>query len=504
VIKISYKQIIDPLNRIEGDLAIELIVNNNNIVEDARCLGFVYRGFENIFVGRRPFDAMVMSQRTCGVCPVPHGTAGTMAIEAAANFKIPRNAELVRDIALGANTAVSHATHFYFMWGPDLVNEAYKNYELYPELVKRFDPLKSPHLKAVLKEARIPLNSVIAIFGGKFPHPGHYIPGGVTCVPKHIDIIKTITILNEVKAFVERAVLNGITVEDWLKLKSVKDVLELMKNKSFADSDVGVFIKVGQDLKLNKLGEGSPGNFLSFGFGRNKDGSMLFKPGYVEQGKFHELNPEFITEDTSNSFYEKEAEWRKPIDGVTKPIPSREGAYSWIKSPRYFGHVVEVGPLARQIVNGDPLITDLVNTFGVNTYTRTLARLHEILVLLPKLVQWTDEIDLEKPFYYPFPEIQEGKGFGLTEAPRGAIGHWVNIEKGVVKRYQIITPTTWNGSPKDSKGQKGTIEQALIGVKLSNKDSMLEAGHIVRGFDPCISCSIHAVGKEENKVLKIV
>ncbi|MBN1157092.1 nickel-dependent hydrogenase large subunit [Candidatus Woesearchaeota archaeon] len=497
----SHKKIIDPLNRIEGDLAIELNINNNNVVEDARCLGFVYRGFENIFIGKRPFDAMRMSQRSCGVCPVSHGTAGAYAIESAANnFKIPKNAELVRDIVLGANIIVSHATHFYFMWGPDLVNEVYKGNKLYPEILKRFDPLKSPHLKSILLRARVPLHSVVATFGGKFPHPGHAVPGGVCCFPKHIELIKTNTLLKKVKEFIEAEILNGITVEDWLNVKSTKEVMDLMNNEKFANSDVGAFLKFALDEKLHQLGEGTPNKFLAYGFGHKKDGSWLFKPGYVENGKYHELDVKHISEDTSHSYYETESEWRNPAKGVTKPIPKKEGAYSWIKSPRYFGHVCELGPLARQIVNGDPLITDLVKNLGVNTLTRTVARLHECLQIMPNLIDWVDQIDTAKPFYYEFPEIKEGSGFGLAEAPRGAVGHWVNIKDGLCTSYQIITPTSWNCSPIDSKGQKGAVEQALIGIKLRDKNSMLEAGHVVRSFDPCISCSIHAIGNKRKSL----
>ncbi|MCL7474638.1 MAG: nickel-dependent hydrogenase large subunit [ANME-2 cluster archaeon] len=497
----SHTHVIDPVNRIEGDLAIELTVDENNKIEDAKCLGFVYRGLENIFIGRKPFDAMRLSQRACGVCPVSHGTAGAYAIEAAADFKIPRNAELIRDIVLGANFIVSHATHFYFMWGPDLVNHAYKDYELYPEIVKRFDPLQSPHLKAILKEARIPLHSVVATFGGKFPHPMHAVPGGVTCFPKQIEINKVVSILSEVKEFIEREILNGITVEDWLTVNSVNDVLELMNDDRFKNSDVGLFIRIGQDLGLHKFGEGSPHNFLSYGFGHNNDGSWLFKPGYVENGVYSQLDIDKVTEETGHSYYETEEQPRNPKEGITRPVPNKDGAYSWLKAARYDKKVIEAGPLARQMVNGDPLITDLVNTFGVNTFTRTLARLHECLLILPKLIGWVDEIDLTKPFYSKFPKIiTDGQGVGLTEAPRGALGHWVNIKNSLIKSYQIITPTTFNCAPLDSFGQKGAVEQALTGVQLRDRDSILEAGHIVRSFDPCISCSIHAVGSEKKRI----
>jgi uptake hydrogenase large subunit len=495
----STKTIIDPLNRVEGDMAVEITIDNNKIV-DAKSIGYVYRGFENIFIGHKPFDAMRMSQRSCGVCPVSHGTAGAKAIEDAIGFKIPRNAQLVRDIVLGANHCVSHATHFYFMWGPDLVDKVYKDQPMYAEILKRFDPLKSEHIKDILTEARIPLHSVVATFGGKFPHPMHAVPGGVCSIPKHIELIKADTIVKEVTSFVETAVLGGIKVEDYQKIKTVKDLLNLMKNKDFANSDIGVFIQYAQAIGLHKYGEGTYNKFISFGFGVNADGSWLFKPGYLENGKLYPVDTKNISEDTSHAFYETEKEWRNPMNGITKPIPKKAGAYSWIKSPRYFGHACELGPLARQMVNEDPLITDLVKTFGVNTFTRTIARLHEILMILPKLSEWITEIDTEKPYYYPFPEVKEGNGVGLAEASRGGVSHWINIKDGKVSRYQIITPSTWNLGPEDSNGLKGAVEHALIGVNVRNKDSIIEAAHIVRGFDPCISCSIHAVGNKEKRI----
>lgn len=493
----SKKITIDPLNRIEGDMAVEITIDNNKIT-DAKSIGYVYRGFENIFIGHEPFDAMRMSQRSCGVCPVSHGTAAAKAIEDCIGFKIPRNAQLVRDIVLGANHCVSHATHFYFMWGPDLVDKAYKDQPLYNEIVKRFDPLKSQHIKEILTEARIPLHSVVATFGGKFPHPMHAVPGGVCSIPKKIELIKADTMVKEVTSFIENAVLGGVSVEDYKKLKSTADVLKLMKNEKFANSDVGAFIQYAQAIGLHKYGEGTHNNFLSFGYGVNADGSWLFKPGYLENGKYHEIDPKNVFEDTSHSYYETEKDWRNPLEGVTKPVPKKGGAYSWIKTPRYFGHAVELGPLARQMVNGDPLITDLVKTFGVNTFTRTLARLHEVVVILPKLSEWISEIDVEKPYYYPFPQIKEGKGVGLAEASRGGVSHWINIKNGKVSRYQIITPSTWNLSPIDSNGVHSAVEQALIGTKVKHNDSVIEAAHIVRAFDPCISCSIHAVGSKNS------
>lgn len=496
----GYVHVIDPMNRIEGDLAVEITVDTSNTIVNAKCLGFVYRGFENIFKGKKPYDAMRMSTRSCGVCPISHGTAGAQALESLVDFEIPRNAQMVRDIVLGANTVVSHATHFYFMWGPDLVNSVYQNQQLYQEIKKRFDPLKSPHLKSILLNARVPLHKLIALFGGRFPHATHAVPGGVTYFPKSSDIFHTLSVLRSVKTTIENEVLNGIPVEEALKLKSTADVLKLMDDEQFAASDVGAFLSYAQDIGLHQLGEGSPNRFLSSGYGRLDDGTWLFKPGFVENGTFYPFNHELIKEDVSHSYYENDTQWQHPWNGVTNPIPRKEGAYSWIKSPRYDEKAVEVGPLARQIVNNDPLVTDLVNTFGVNTFTRTFARLYECLAIYPHIMNWVETLDLKKPFCYPFPEVEQAKGFGIVEAPRGAVGHWVGVENSVVKTYQIITPTTWNLGAKDAKGQHGACEQALIGVKLRNQDSIIEAGHIVRSFDPCISCSIHAIGKKKGTI----
>jgi uptake hydrogenase large subunit len=493
--------VIDPLNRIEGDMAVELMVDNG-VITDAKSLGFVYRGLENIFIGLDPYDAARMSQRTCGVCPVSHGTAGAAAIEKAANFTIPRNAQLVRDIVLCSNTTVSHATHFYFMWGPDLVDKAYKDKKLYGEIKKRFDPLNAPHIKDILTEARIPLHSVVATFGGKFPHPMHCVPGGVCSIPKYIELIKINTMLNEVKAFLEKEVLNGIAIDDWRKVKTTKDVVNLLSNDKFANSDVGLFIRYAMEIGLDKYNEGTNNNFLSWGLGVNSDGSWMFKPGYYENGTIHHADQAHVSEDTTSSYYETERQWRHPNLGVTKPVPKKQGAYSWMKSARYFGNVAEVGPLARQIVNGDPLVTDLVKSFGVNTFTRTIARLQEITWMVPQIIEWVDEIDLAQPFYKPFPVLLNGSGYGTVEAARGALGHWINIENGKVASYQIITPTTWNGSPEDSKGQKGPIEKALTGLKVNSKDGVIEAAHVVRSFDPCISCSIHSVGSKRTATIE--
>ncbi|MBN2142413.1 nickel-dependent hydrogenase large subunit [Candidatus Woesearchaeota archaeon] len=496
-----------PTNWIEGDLTVEITVNAHNKIADAKAMGLMYRGLENIFIGQRPFDAMRMSQRADAACSTANGTAGALAIERMMGFKPPRNGQLIRDIVLGASIAANHLTHFYFTLGPGLASPEYKKFKMHHEMQKRFDPSKSALLKDVLRKARMPLHRAIAIFGGRSYHPMHAVPGGVCSIPKYSDLAAASTSVAGAKEFLEENLLGGVKMEEWARIRTADELLELLKDKAFADSDIGLFIRYSQEIGLHKLGEGTHNNFLSFGFGENKHNngidsspdSWLFKPGYVENGQYHDLDIQHITEDTSHSYYETERDWRSPQHGMTKPIPRKEGAYSWVKSPRYFGRACEVGPLARQIVNADLLCMDLVKTFGVNTFTRTLARFREITLIVPKLKEWIAEIELEKPFYKPFPEVSNGSGYGLVESPRGALGHWINIKEGKCTTYQMISPIDWNASPIDSNGAHGALEQALIGCRIKDKDSLIEASLVVKGFDSCIACSIRpaAPGDEE-------
>lgn len=177
---------------------------------------------------------------------------------------------------------------------------------------------------------------------------------------------------------------------------------------------------------------------------------------------------------------------------MTQPNADKPGAYSWAKSPRYDDNVVEVGPLARMIIGKDPLVLDMAKTLGPSVYTRILARLHEDVRLLKQMREWLLQINPDEPFYTK-PEIpQNAMGSGLTEAARGALGHWINIEDGRIKNYQVITPTAWNISPRDSNDNPGAVEQALIGTPVEDGNNPVEVAHVVRSYDPCLVCTVHA------------
>ncbi|MBC7342013.1 MAG: nickel-dependent hydrogenase large subunit, partial [Clostridia bacterium] len=194
----------------------------------------------------------------------------------------------------------------------------------------------------------------------------------------------------------------------------------------------------------------------------------------------------------------------RPHQGETAPLPDREGGYSWIKSPRYGGEVREVGPLAHVLANyavGDAATVKLVD-WALATLKAPMEALYSVMgrhlarALATKLIAdqvegWLLALDPQSPVYQEYQIPEEGWGMGLTEAARGALGHWIRIQGGKIANYQCVVPTTWNASPRDRLGQPGPIEQALIGAPVEDPDNPWEVVRIIRSFDPCIACAVH-------------
>ena len=211
-----------------------------------------------------------------------------------------------------------------------------------------------------------------------------------------------------------------------------------------------------------------------------------------------------IAEGVKHSWYEDYPGGRHPTEGETKPAHGKKGAYSWVKSPRYDGKVYEVGPLARVAVSyahGDPVVRNLVDSalaqlkappsalFSV--MGRHLARALCAKLTADNMEKWLLELKPGEPTFVEYEIPDEGTGAGLTEAARGALGHWIEIKEQKIANYQCVVPTTWNGSPRDENGNPGPIEQAITGTRIKDKDNPFEIVRIVRSFDPCLGCAIH-------------
>jgi hydrogenase large subunit len=246
---------------------------------------------------------------------------------------------------------------------------------------------------------------------------------------------------------------------------------------------------VSRGLHLHQLGRASD-RFMSYG--AYVIGEHRHLAQGVWDGGLHPLDPSRISEDLSHSWMGHQKEPKHPYEGITLPDADVQQAYTWCKAPRLDGKVVEVGALARQQVDGHPLIRGLVKQSGGNVHSRVIARLLEIARILLLMEGWVREIRPRESFCHQAPMAEQAQGFGLVEAARGSLGHWMRVKHGRILNYQIIAPTTWNFSPRDREGQPGALELALQGAKLrEGEQDPVAVQHIVRSFDPCMVCTVH-------------
>ena len=463
---------IDPITRIEGHLKVEIKVEDG-VIREARCSGALYRGIERILVGRHPLDAQRITTRICGVCPLAHSTAASLCLDDALGLSPPRNGQLLRNLIYGANYLHNHILHFYHLSLPDYLPAHALPGVLSPgtDEDRRFFREETQelanHYLAALKMRR-KAQELVALFGGKMPHDMSIVPGGVTYRPTQGEVAAFRFRLREIASFLE-----GTYIPDLLLLAE--------RYHDYFD-------------------RGKVGNLLTFGC-FPLEGKRLFPAGAILGGEYMPLDPGEIREGVSYSWYSGDGAV-PPWEEEAEPDPNKEGGYSWIKSPRYRGEPCEVGPAARAAVGlqAGPrefreLASDLLREAGASpqalssTMGRHLARGIETLFIVRAMERWLSELDLSAPVATKYRIPIEGKGEGLTDAPRGALGHWIRVKEKRIARYQVVSPTTWNASPRDERGVPGPIEQALQGTRVQG-DGILEAGRIVRSFDPCLACAV--------------
>ncbi|MGA1825198.1 MAG: nickel-dependent hydrogenase large subunit, partial [bacterium] len=346
---------------------------------------------------------------------------------------------------------------------------------------------------------------MMAIFGGKNPHPQTLVVGGVTSVMDALDAHRLgqfLYRLEEVKNFFETAYIPDVLL-----------AAQFYKDEGAAG--------VGAGTK----------NYLAYGgFPLDDDwNTTLFPRGIVLNGnigKVDDIDEEKITEHVTHSWYKGNAA-HHPYQGETNPdytgfsadgTLNVKGKYSWVKAPRYKDTPMEVGPLARMVVGyarGDAKIKKLID--GVleaaqipvgalfSTLGRTAARCLEGKLVADHIKGWVTELvanikagDQRTWTRCDIPHTAQGRG--MTEAPRGALGHWIRIENGVIANYQAIVPSTWNASPKDARGRRGPYEESLTSVTLSNIDQPLEIIRTIHSFDPCLACAVHIIDPRENTI----
>ena len=554
---------IDPVTRIEGHLRIEAEVSGGQVTA-AWASGTMFRGIEKIVEGKDPREAWIWAQRICGVCTTVHAIASVRAVEDAVGAIPPPNAELVRNLIAGSQLVHDHVIHFYHLHALDWVDitsalkaspakasSLAQSISDYPNSGTAYFQTVLARLKRLADSGQLSLFAsgywghpayrltpeenlvavahyldalewqrdvirIHAVLGGKNPHPQTFVVGGMATPldlnsPQAINA-ERITFLRERLA----------TMRSFLEQVYIPDVL--LVASAYKD-----WAAIGGGTK----------NFLTYGgysTGPVSDtAKYLFPRGIItdlDLSTVHPLDQQKITEQVAHSWYDyKEGQNASlhPYKGETEahytgPKPPyqwllTDQKYSWLKSPRYDGQVMEVGPLARMLVAYAahvPAVTSLVDTtlkkLGVgptalySTLGRIAARALESPIMMDQLDGWLNTLernmnsgdlriaDTDKWDRSHWPS--HAQGFGPHEVPRGSLGHWVEISDGLITRYQAVVPSTWNAGPRDAQGQPGPYEQALVGTPVADPSRPLELLRTVHSFDPCLACAVHVLDTE--------
>lgn len=454
---------IDPISRIEGHLKVEVDIDTVNGVQqvvEARSTGTLFRGFERILEGRDPRDAPLITSRICGVCPTAHSQAAVLMLDEAFSVTPPTTGRLLRNLVHAACFLESDILHFYllclldFIKGPGMAPWQ-PGWDVGRRLDRQTEERFIAHYIQAI-EVRRKVHEMGAIYGGKLPHTPAFLPGGFSAVSTAQNKADFQAYLTELTTFIE-----SVYIPDVELLTSIFDD----------------YLSIGKGY----------GNLLSFGVFRENDSgtSLLFDRGrMLDGGSVQPVDIGQITEHVGYSWYEDSDDRKHPGSADTLPRHPKTDAYSWLKAPRYNDVNYEAGPIARMMVNGD-------YSNGVSVMDRHRARALEALKIAQAMQGWLTALPVGVSGVATYSMPESATVEGLTEAPRGALGHWMTIEGGQIGRYQVITPTCWNCSPKDSNGNRGPMEEALIGTPVAKADEPIEVLRVVHSFDPCLDCATH-------------
>jgi uptake hydrogenase large subunit len=481
------RRIVGPFNRVEGDLEVKLEIEGGT-VKGAWVNSPLYRGFEQILNGKDPRDALVYTPRICGICSVSQSMAAATALAEAEGLIAPENGRLMQNIILGVENVADHFTHFYLFFMPDFARPVYAGEPWFQEIAARFKAVEGAASREILP-ARSAFMHIMGTLAGHWPHTLGLQPGGTTHAIDRGEQVRVLATLATFRRFLE-ATTFGDGLEAVAAIASAAELNDWARRPAPARSDLGMFLRLAKALQLDTLGRATD-RFLSYG-AYAQDGTHLFKRGVHADGKALVFDQAQITEDLSSGWFAPSDGPRHPSRGVTIPDADAKGGYTWCKAPRLASQVVEVGALARQLVDGHPLICDLGAASGGNVANRVIARFLEIARIIPALEEWTRRIAPHEPFYVDGWTLTDAEGAGLIEAARGSLGHWLSVRNGSIQSYQIVAPTTWNFSPRDASGTPGACEQALVGAPVREGETdPVAVQHIVRSFDPCMVCTVH-------------
>lgn len=567
--------VVDPVNRIEGHLRCEVNIDADNVITNAVSCGTMFRGLEIILKGRDPRCAWAYAQRICGVCTGVHALASLCAVEDALNVKIPENANIIRNLMQLCLWFHDHLVHFYQLAGLDwidVVSASRADPQRTSELARRHSPWpkSSPgyfqelkrKLEAIISSGNLGIFAhgywgnpayilpneanllffahylealdfqrdaikTHTVFGGKNPHP-NWVMGGVPC-PINVNGQGAEEVINMARLeLVQKTIDRCLVFAEQVLLPDAIALARYYRN----------WTHVGAGLSTQSVL--AYGAFPSIANDYSA-ASLLMPGGAIINGNFNEVlpvdihDPEQIQEEVSHAWYRYPpgVESLPPQNGVTDPDfvlgpktigplddikqLDEQARYSWIKTPRWRGHMMEVGPLARLLVAyslnyGDTVaeIDEICGQIGIpiaglqSVIGRIVARCREarwamlasrkFLARLEENIKNGDSSTANTGKWDPSTWPKTARGAGFTEAPRGALSHWVEITDGEISRYQCVVPTTWNAAPRSADGQIGPYEASLLGIRLADAQQPLEILRVLHSFDPCMACATHVMG----------
>lgn len=518
---------IAPVGRVEGDLDVRVEIEDGRVV-NAWTQAEMFRGFEVILKGKDPQAGLVVTPRACGICGASHLSCASWALDTAYGSEVPRNAILARNLGQIVETIQSQPRYFYGLFAIDMVHEKYKHSKYYEEVGRRFAPFTGSSYELGVTVSGKPVE-IYALFGGQWPHSSFMVPGGVMCHPTLTDITRAWAILEYFRRTWLEPCWLGCSLERYEEIQSYDDFMAWMEEKpEHANSDLALYWKAGLDYGLDKYGAGC-GRYVTWGYLPHEDRYQrptidarprvpIIQSGVYDshQDRHLSMDQSRVRENTLHAWYNEGREDVHPFDRNVEPIQKNdhdfEGTYTWSTAVRDFelGRC-EAGPLSRQLVAGggmgqswqhaDPFILSAFKALGgPSVHLRQLARMHEAVSLYRQAERCLREFRLDEPFYIK-PTPRDGQGWGATEAARGALAHWIDIKDGKINNYQIIAPTTWNVGPRDAEGERGPIEEALIGTPIADQHDPVEVGHVARSFDSCLVCTVHAHDAKTGKEL---
>ena len=573
----SERVVVDPITRIEGHLRIEAQMDGSNIAA-AYSSGTMVRGIELILQGRDPRDAWAYAQRICGVCTLVHGIASIRAVEDALQYEIPANAQLIRNLMIGAQYIHDHVMHFYHLHALDWVDvvsalsaDPVATATLAQQVSPSWPKSSAGYFSDVKKKLKDFVDAgQLGIFAnGYWGHPAYKLPpeANLMAVAHYLealtwqrDVAKLHAIFggkNPHPMFLVGGVpmpidLNSDSAINAKRLAQVQNLIDQMKvfvDQVYVPDTLAI---AGFYKDWGARGEGL-GNFLSYGDfpekGMADASSFLFPSGIIldrDLTTVHEIDlndPSQVQEFVSHSWYDYsggkeqglhpyEGETKLDYDGRGGPQPpyeqlNVEDGYSWLKSPRWKGKAMEVGPLARVLTlyaKGHEQTRELVDltlrTLDVpvsalfSTLGRTAARTLETKIVADAMQTWYNNLvaniragdtrTFNEKQWDPSTWPKQAKGVGFTEAPRGGLAHWVVIEKGKISNYQAVVPSTWNAGPRDPQGQPGAYEAALAdNHQLHDPRQPVEILRTIHSFDPCIACAVHLTDENGEELLQV-